>query len=45
MNGTSMATPHVAGIVSVIKLYKPEISLSEIKTLFQETSVYIEGNI
>jgi len=35
-NGTSMATPHVAWVVSIIKLYKSNVGYSEVKDILRK---------
>ncbi len=41
MNGTSMAAPHIAGLVSVMKSLKPELGKDEIKQLLKINSTNI----
>jgi len=38
LSGTSMATPHIAGIAALLKQARPEISPSEVKTLLKATA-------
>ena len=42
-SGTSMAAPHVAGIVGLMKAIQPEITVDEIKKMLQETAAYTKG--
>jgi hypothetical protein len=37
--GTSMAAPHVAGLASLIKAYKPRLSNGQIRTIMENTAV------
>lgn len=43
MSGTSMAAPHVAGIVALLLEAKPELSPLEIKELIQKTATNMPG--
>ncbi|WP_417665932.1 S8 family peptidase [Pseudidiomarina sp.] len=43
ISGTSMATPHVAGIVALMMEANPDLSLLEIKRLLQETATNMPG--
>lgn len=43
ISGTSMATPHVAGIVALMMEANPNLSLLEIKRLLQETATNMPG--
>lgn len=55
MSGTSMAAPHVAGLVALIRSVQPELTVTEIETLIQagsddkgaagEDNVYGSGRI
>lgn len=38
ISGTSMAAPHVAGLVSIMKGLKPSLTVSEAKTILQNTA-------
>lgn len=35
LNGTSMATPHIVGLASIVRAYKPDAGAEEIKALFK----------
>jgi subtilisin family serine protease len=41
LDGTSMATPHVSGIVNLMKTLDPGLTADEIKLILQETAVDI----
>lgn len=41
MNGTSMATPHVVGIVSIIQSYRPSITSNEVKKLLASFAIAV----
>ena len=43
-DGTSMATPHIAGAWAVIKQAKPDASVDEIEALFKSTGVAITSD-
>lgn len=43
-NGTSMATPHVAGVAALIKSAKPTISLNELEDLLRKTAEPLSDN-
>ncbi|MGA9466305.1 MAG: Ig-like domain-containing protein, partial [Exiguobacterium marinum] len=38
MDGTSMATPHVAATVALLKSYHPDLSVEDVRTLLQRTA-------
>lgn len=37
-NGTSMASPHVAGVIGLLKQYRPELNPRELKALIMNTA-------
>jgi len=39
MSGTSMATPHVAGVAALLRSANPSITVAQIKTILQNTAV------
>ena len=41
MSGTSMATPHITGLVSLIKAFQPNATPGEIKSMLQEKSLAV----
>ncbi len=41
LNGTSMATPHIVWLVSILKTFKPNITTNETKTLFKKYSIWV----
>jgi serine protease AprX len=44
MDGTSMATPHVAGVAALLMAAKPEVPVSDIIKVLKETAVHPGGN-
>ena len=43
MDGTSMATPHVAGVSALLMAAKPEAQVSDIISVLKETAQHPEG--
>ena len=44
MSGTSMATPHLAGVVALILEAKPSLSPAQVKALIQNTATNMPGH-
>lgn len=42
LNGTSMATPHIVGIVSILKTFKPELTTNEIKAILKSNTLPVQ---
>ena len=42
LNGTSMATPHIVWVVSVLKTFKPELTTKDIKELFKNNALPVQ---
>lgn len=43
LNGTSMATPHIVWVVSVLKTFKPELTTKDIKELFKNNALSVQS--
>jgi subtilisin family serine protease len=43
MDGTSMATPHVAGVAALLMSAKPEVPVTEIMSVLKETAKHPDG--
>lgn len=43
-NGTSMASPHVAGVAALVKAVNPDLTAAEIRSLLKSTAVAMEAN-
>lgn len=43
MNGTSMAAPHVAGVIALMKQKNPNLSIEQIRGILQSTGTNISG--
>lgn len=43
-DGTSMATPHVAGVAALVKAANKNLKPSEVKGIFQKTAVQLTGD-
>jgi subtilisin family serine protease len=43
MDGTSMATPHVAGVAALLMAVKPEVLLTDIMNVLKETAQHPLG--
>jgi minor extracellular serine protease Vpr len=42
-SGTSMAAPHLAGVVALVKNFKPELNSEEVKSVLMNTSKIIQN--
>jgi subtilisin family serine protease len=43
MQGTSMATPHVSGVVALVRAANPELSPVQVRDLISSTAVKLSG--
>jgi len=43
-NGTSMATPHVSGVVALLKQADPKLTIASIRSILEETSIDLGSN-
>jgi subtilisin family serine protease len=41
--GTSMASPHVAGVAALIRSANPELTSAEVKEIMRNTAVELDG--
>ncbi len=44
-NGTSMATPHIAGVVALMKSASPNLKVDEIEKILKETALPLKDNM
>ena len=42
--GTSMASPHVAGVAALVRSINPELTSAEVKDLLRTTAIQLEGD-
>jgi cell wall-associated protease len=45
LQGTSMASPNVAGVAALIRSYYPSLSAKEVKTIIMESGTYIANDV